>query len=67
MVKRKNSFSAFVFSVLSFVIIFNNLAIVGVSANDGPEIVPFYTNITSCSVSLNVSGIKAECKATVRA
>lgn len=67
MVKRKNSFSAFVFSVLSFVIIFNNLAIVGVSANDGPEIVPYYTNITSCSVSLNVSGIKAECKATVRA
>lgn len=67
MVKRKNSFSTFVFSVLSLVIIFNSFAIVGASANDGPEIVPYYTNITSCSVSLNVSGIKAECKATVRA
>lgn len=67
MVKRKNSFSTFVFSVLSLVIVFNSFAIVGASANVGPEIVPYYTNITSCSVSLNVSGIKAECKATVRA
>ena len=67
MVKSKNIFYTLVLVFLSSTMIIGSSTIANASINDGSEIVPYYTNITSCSVSLNVSGIKAECKATVRA
>ena len=67
MIKRKNIFYPLVLFFLSSNMIIGSLIIANASIIDCSEIVPYYTNITSCSVSLNVSGIKAECKATVRA
>ena len=64
MIKRKNIFYPLVLFFLSSTMIIGSSTIANASINDGSEIVPYYTNITSCSVSLNVSGIKAECKAT---
>lgn len=67
MVKWKNIFYTLVLVCLSYTMIIGSSTISSAAISDGPEIVPYYINITSCSVSLNISGIKAECKATVRA
>ena len=67
MSKCKNIFRIFMMCFLSCMIILSN-TVAGIAAvNNGSEISPQYTNISYNTVTLTISGIKANCTATVRA
>ncbi len=52
--------------LLSFLMIFSSTLISNADVKNDDEIVPCYVNILNCSVSLNISGIKASCSAVLQ-
>lgn len=51
--------------LLSFLFIFSSAFISNADIKNDNEIAPCYVNISNCSADLSISGIKAECYATV--
>lgn len=52
--------------ILSFLMIFSSTLTSNAAVSRGSEISPCYVNISNYSVGLSISGIRAECKATVK-
>lgn len=50
---------------LVFLMILSNTLIANAGIKNGNEISPYYVNISAYAANLNISGIKAECKAYV--
>ena len=68
MVKRKNFFKMFVMCMLSCLLVYGNAAtVIAAVNNDAYGIAPLYTNISHNTTNLTISGIKADCSATVKA
>lgn len=67
MTKSKNMFSMFFMVLLSCLIVFGNTVSTCAAANNENGISPLYTNISNNTTNLTISGIKADCSATVKA
>lgn len=52
--------------LLSLLMIFGSTFVSNAAVNNDSKISTYYVNISNRSVSLSISGIKAECKATVK-
>lgn len=57
----------FALIILSVLMIFGNAMISDAAVINDDGISPYYANIYSCSANLAISGIKAECKADIKA
>lgn len=66
MTKQNNKLNKFVLILLSFLMIFGNVAVANASVNHDNEVVPLYVNISYHSEQIEISGIKAKCKATLK-
>lgn len=68
MVKSKDLFKMFLMCMLSCLLVYGNAAtVIAAVDNDAYGITPLYTNISYNTANIIISGIKAECKATVKA
>lgn len=67
MAKSKNIFSMFFMVLLSCLMVLGNTISVFAATNNENGISPLYTNISYNTTNFNISGIKAECKASVSA
>ena len=67
MTKSKNMFSMFFMVLLSCLIMFGDTVSVYAATNNENGISPLYTNISNNTTNLTISGIKADCSATVKA
>ena len=67
MSKAKGISKLFVMLLLSCLMILSNTMVVSAATNNGSGISPQYTNISYNTTNLTISGIKADCTATVRA
>lgn len=67
MTKQKIMLKKLSLLILVFLMVLSNAFVVNANVNNDNEIRPFYVNILRRDVSLNISGIKAECTASLRA
>lgn len=67
MAKSKNMFSMFFMVLLSCLMVFGNTVSIYAATNNENGISPLYTNISYNTTNLTISGIKADCTATLRA
>lgn len=68
MVKRKSFFKMFVMCMLTCLLVCGNAATVHAAVNnDAYGITPLYADISNHATNLTISGIKAECRASVKA
>lgn len=67
MIKQKIIFKKLFLVMLVFMITFSNTIFANANVGNNDEISPFYTNIFTNTVNLNISGIKANCSASVQA
>ncbi len=67
MIKTKSISKLFVMLFLSCLMILSNTMVVSAATNNEIGISPQYTNISYNTTNLTISGIKADCTATVRA
>lgn len=65
MAKQNNSLKQVCLILLSFLMIFSSTLISNAAVNDNDIISPNDINISSHSAKLSISGIKADCKATL--
>ena len=64
--KQNKSIKQFVLIVLSFLMVFGNVAVADATVNYDNEVAPLYVNILSHRESIETSGIKAKCTATLK-
>lgn len=67
MTKQNNKLNKFVLILLSFLMIFGNVAVANAADNHDNEVAPLYVNISSHRESIEISGIKAKCSAKLYA
>ena len=67
MTKQKNRLKQFILILLSFLMIFSNVFVANATVNYDNEVAPLYVNISSHLEKIEISGIKAECKAKLYA
>lgn len=67
MVKSKNILKMLVMCMLSCLLVFSSTVSVSAALNNEYGITPLYTNISHNTANLTISGIKADCSATVKA
>ena len=65
--KQNKSIKQFVLIVLSFLMVFGNVAVANATANYDNEVAPLFVNISNHSEKFEISGIRAECKAKLHA
>ena len=65
--KQKNRLKHFILILLSFLMIFSNVFVANATVNYDNEVAPLYVNISSHLEKIEISGIKAECKAKLYA
>ena len=65
--KQKNRLKQFILILLSFLMIFSNVFVANATVNYDNEVAPLYVNISSHLEKIEISGIKAECKAKLNA
>ena len=65
--KQNKSIKQFVLIVLSFLMVFGNVAVANATVNYDNEVAPLYINISSHFEKFEISGIKAICSATLKA
>lgn len=63
---QNKSIKQFVLIVLSFLMVFGNVAVADAAVNYDNEVAPLYVNISNHSEKFEISGIRAECKATLK-
>ena len=66
MTKQNKSIKQFVLIVLSFLMVFGNVAVADATVNYDNEVAPLYVNILSHRESIEISGIKAKCTAKLK-
>lgn len=66
MTKQNNKLNKFVLILLSFLMIFGNVAVANAADNHDNEVAPLYVNISNHSENIEISGIKAKCTATLK-
>ena len=64
--KQNKSIKQFVLIVLSFLMVFGNVAVADATVNYDNEVAPLYVNILSHRESIEISGIKAKCTAKLK-
>lgn len=64
---RSVKLKQFALIILSVLMIFGSTMISNAAVINDDGISPYYANIYSCSANLAISGIKAECKADIKA
>lgn len=67
MTKQNIRIRKIVLMLLSFFMIFSNASISYAAVNPDSEISPCYVNISNYAINLSISGIKANCAATLKA
>lgn len=67
MTKQNNKLKQFVLILLSFLIIFGNVAVANATVNHDNNVEPLYVNILSHVEKIEISGTKAECNAKLLA
>lgn len=65
--KQNKIIKQFVLIVLSFLMVFGNVAVANATANYDNEVAPLFVNISNHSEKFEISGIRAECKAKLHA
>ena len=66
MTKQNNKLNKFVLILLSFLMVFGNVAVANAADNHDNEVAPLYVNISNHSEQIEISGIKAKCTATLK-
>lgn len=66
MTKQKIMLKKLSLLFLVFLMILSNTSVVNANVHNNSIINPYYVNIADCSVSLSISGIKANCSATIQ-
>ena len=66
MTKQNSKLNKFVLILLSFLMIFGNVAVANAADNHDNEVAPLYVNISNHSEQIEISGIKAKCTATLK-
>lgn len=64
--KQNKSIKQFVLIVLSFLMVFGNVAVADAAVNYDNEVAPLYVNISNHFEQIETSGIKAKCTATLK-
>ena len=64
--KQNKSIKQFVLIVLSFLMVFGNVAVAAAAVNYDNEVAPLYVNISNHFEQIETSGIKAKCTATLK-
>ncbi len=67
MTKQNKSIKQFVLIVLSFLMVFGNVAVANTTVNYDNEVAPLFLNLSNHSEKFEISGIRAECKAKLHA
>ena len=67
MIKTNKPYKKIFAVLLSLMIVFMNTTVCNAAVKNETEISPCYVNITRKEANLNISGIKATCKATLKA
>ena len=65
--KQNKSIKQFVLIVLSFLMVFGNVAVADAAVNYDNEVAPLFVNLSNHSEKFEISGIRAECKAKLYA
>ena len=64
--KQNKSIKQFVLIVLSFLMVFGNVAVADATVNYDNEVAPLYVNISNHFEQIEISGIKTKCTATLK-
>ena len=64
--KQNKSIKQFVLIVLSFLMVFGNVAVADATVNYDNEVAPLYVNISNHFEQIEISGIKAKCTAKLK-
>lgn len=67
MYKTKQRFGKILLIVFSLLFVFNGAMISNAQTNNSYAITPYYVNISNLMTDFQISGIKAECKASIKA
>ena len=67
MAKQNKSIKQFVLIVLSFLMVFGNVAVANATVNYDNEVAPLFVNLSNHSEKFEISGIRAECRAKLHA
>lgn len=66
MTKQNITIRQIALMLLSLLMIFGSTFVSNAAVNNDNEISPYYVNISNCSANLSISGIKANCSATLQ-